>query len=246
MRKGAPLALVAGLFLFLSAAAVILVGIYVFLPSFLEESAARGIQNRLRLESTPELELERGTLPEMLAGRFPGGRVTMEGVEFGRVRAERVVLDLDPLDLDLPASIFRGGIESQKPLSGALRAEVAEGEISRLVKGAADVPVREVELEKDRVVVGSEASVLGLAVPVSVGGSLDLRGGRLVFEPLRVSALGTPVPEGLGEQLLAGAGFSYPLRGLPRGARLTGVEVAKGHLVLSGEMESIPTKGPFS
>ncbi|MDQ5812013.1 MAG: LmeA family phospholipid-binding protein, partial [Actinomycetota bacterium] len=132
MRKGAPLALVAGLFLILSAAAVVLVGIYVFLPSFLEESAARGIQNRLGLESTPELELEMGSLPEMLAGRFAGGRVTVKGVEFGGIRAERVVLDLDPLDLDLPASILQGAIESQKPLSGALRAEVSEEEISRL------------------------------------------------------------------------------------------------------------------
>ena len=245
MRKGAPLALVAGLFLILSAAAVVLVGVYVFLPSFLEESAARDIQNRLGLESTPELELEMGSLPEMLAGRFAGGRVTVEGVEFGGIRAERVILDLDPLDLDLPASILQGAIESQKPLSGALRAEVSEEEISRLTRAAAEVPVRGVELEKDRVVVGSEASVLGLAVPVSVQGSLDLRGGRLIFEPQRVSALGTPVPEGMGERLLAGANVSYPLYGLARGARFTGVEVAEGHLVLSGEMERIPTSGPI-
>ena len=234
----------AGLALILGAAAVVLGGIYVFLPSFLEAGAARGIQDRLGLESAPGLELERGTLPEMLAGRFPGGRVTMEGVEFGGVRAERVVLDLDPFDVDLPASILRGAIESQKPLSGALRAEVSEEEISRLAKAAAEVPVREVELEEDRVVVGSEASVLGLTVPVFVQGSLDLRARTLVFEPQRVSALGTPVPKGLGEQLLAGADFSYPLHGLPRGARLTGVEVAEGRLVLFGEMERIPTDGP--
>jgi hypothetical protein len=239
-----PLALVAGLFLILFAAAVVLVGIYVFLPSYLEESAAEGIQNRLGLESTPEFELEMGTLPEMLAGRFSGGRVTVEGAEFGGIRAERVVLDLDPLDLDLPASILQGAIASQKPLSGALRAEVSEREILRLTRAAAEVPVREVDLEKDRVVVGSEASVLGLAVPVSVQGSLDLRGGRLIFEPQRVSALGTPVPEAMGERLLAGADVSYPLRGLPRGARFTGVEVAEEHLVLSGEMERIPANGP--
>jgi hypothetical protein len=245
VRKGVPLALVAGLFLILFAAAVVLVGIYVFLPSYLEESAAEGIQNRLGLESTPEFELEMGTLPEMLAGRFSGGRVTVEGAEFGGIRAERVVLDLDPLDLDLPASILQGAIASQKPLSGALRAEVSEREILRLTRAAAEVPVREVDLEKDRVVVGSEASVLGLAVPVSVQGSLDLRGGRLIFEPQRVSALGTPVPEAMGERLLAGADVSYPLRGLPRGARFTGVEVAEGHLVLSGEMERIPTSGPI-
>jgi hypothetical protein len=234
VRTGLPLALVAGLALIVFAGAVVLVGVYVPLPSLLEEDAAQGIQNQFALESRPEVELERGLPLGMLAGRFPGGQVTMEGMEFGGVRAERVVLDLDPLDLDLPASILRGTIESQKPPSGTLRAEVPEEEIERLTRTEADV--RDVELKEDRVLVSSEASVLGFNVPVSVQGSLTLRGGALVFEPQRASALGTPVPE----QLLAGAGFSYPLRGLPRGAEITGVEVAEGRLVLSGEMERIP------
>jgi DUF2993 family protein len=227
---------VAGLALIAFAGAVVLVGVYVPLPSLLEEDAAQGIQNQLALESRPEVELERGLPLGMLAGRFPGGQVTMEGMEFGGVRAERVVLDLDPLDLDLPASILRGTIESQKPPSGTLRAEVPEVEIEHLTRAETDVPVRDVELEADRVLVSSEAPVFGFSVPVSVQGSLTLRGGALVFEPQRASALGTPVPE----QLLAGAGFSYPLRGLPRGAEITGVEVAEGRLVLSGEMERIP------
>src|SRR3712207_8124390 len=59
-----------------------------FRSSFLEASVAKGIQGPI--ESTPGFELERGTLPQMLAGRFPGGRVTMEGVEFGGIRSERV------------------------------------------------------------------------------------------------------------------------------------------------------------
>jgi hypothetical protein len=49
----------------------------------------------------------------------------------------------------------------------------------------------------------------------------------------------------MGERLLAGANVSYPLHGLPRGARFTDVEVAEGHLVLSGELERIPTSGPI-
>jgi len=78
--------------------------------------------------------------------------------------------------------------------------------------------------------------VLGFNVSVSLQGSLTLEGGALVFEPQRASALGAPVLE----QLLEGADFSYPLRGLPRGAEITGVEVAEGRLVFSGEMERIP------
>jgi hypothetical protein len=57
----------------LSAAALVLGGVYVFLPAFLGTSVARGIQDRLALE--------RGTLPEMRAGRFQGGLVTMEDVQ---------------------------------------------------------------------------------------------------------------------------------------------------------------------
>jgi hypothetical protein len=234
--KNLLLGLGAGLILVFLVAAVVLAAIYVYLPSFLERSAARDVQDQLNLESTPEVELERGSLLDVLAGRFTGGRVTMEHGEFGGVRAERVVLDLDPLDLDLLASILRGTIESRKPPSGTLRAEVPEEEIWRLTRTEADLPVRDVELEEDWVLVISEAPVFGFNVPVSVQGSLTLEGGALVFEPQRASALGTPVPE----QLLAGANFSYPLGGLPRGAQITSVEVAENHLILSGEMERIP------
>jgi LmeA-like phospholipid-binding len=71
--------------------------------------------------------------------------------------------------------------------------------------------------------------------------ALILSAATLVFKPRQVSALGTPVPEGLREQLLAGADFSYPLHGLPRGTQVTGVEVVEGHLVLFGEMKRLPT-----
>jgi hypothetical protein len=242
VHKKARLAPVAWLALVLfAAAAVLVVGTYVFLPSFLERSAARSIQDELGLEGTPELELERGAPPEVLAGRFPGGRVTMEGVGLGGVRAERVVVDLYPLDLDLPASLLGGAIESDEPLAGTLQAEISEGEISRLAK--AEVPVRDVELEKGRALVRSEASAFGFDVPVFVQGGLALRGGELVFEPQRMSAFGTPVPEQLAEQVPAGADFAYTLGKLPYGAEITGVEVAENCLVLSGEMERVPVGG---
>jgi hypothetical protein len=245
VRKGPPLALVAGFALILFSAAVVLVGVYVYLPSSLEERAAQGIEDQLGLESTPEVEFERGSPLGMLAGRYPDGQVTMEGVEFGGVRAGRIDVDLDPLDLNLPASLLRGTIESQKPPSGTLRAEVSEEEISHLAQAQANVPVRDVELDEGRVTVRSEVSVLGFDVPVSVRGSLALQGGALVFEPRRASALGAPVPKQLREQLLAGADFAYPLAGLPYGAEITGAEVAEDRLVLSGEMGRILMNQPI-
>ena len=144
--------------------------------------------------------------------------------------------DLVDEDLDVLGSAKDGALRSEEPLSGTLRAVVWEEEISRLTKDEASVPVQDVELERDLVLVRSEAPVLGFDVPFLVQGALTLRRGRLVFEPRQMTALGAPV----GEQLLAGVDFTYPLRRLPSGARITGVEVAEGHLVVSGEVERIP------
>jgi hypothetical protein len=242
MRKKAPY----GPALLLVAAAVVLlllVGTYTFLPPLVERMVARSVQQGLGLEERPQVELRSDPPPEMLAGRFSDGRISLGDADLGDVRAEQVAVDLDPFDLDLMASILGGRIESEEPPSGTLRAEVPEEEVSRLAKAGADVPVRDVELEEGRVVVRSEASVLGFDVPISVQGSLAVRGGDLVFQPRRVSALGTPLPEELVREFLSGTDFSYPLRGLPYGVEVTGVEAARDRLVLSGEIRRIPVGG---
>ncbi len=241
MLKGLPRALVTGFVLIVLAAAIVLVGIYTFLMPVAERMVARNVQNQLGLEERPQVKLESDSLPEMLAGEFSGGRISLGSVDLGDVRAGRIDVDLDPFDLDVLGSLRGSALTSERPLSGMLRAEVPEGEASRLTRAEADAPVRDIELEEDRVLVKSEASVPGFDVPVSVLGSLALRGGALVFEPRLASALGTPVPE----QLLVGADFSCPLRGLPRGVQITGVEVIEGRLILSGEMERIPMNQPI-
>jgi hypothetical protein len=238
VRKRAPLALwLAPLALLLAAAIVLVIGTYTFLPPLVEGMVARNIQDGLGLEARPRADLRGDPPPEMLAGRFSGGRISLGAADLGGVRAERVTLDLDPFDLNLPASILSGTIESEEPLSGTLRAEVPEEEVSRLTKAEADVPVRDIELEEGRALVRSEVQVLGFDVPVSVQGNLALRDGGLIFVPRRVSA---PVPQELAEQLLAGADFTYPLGGLPYGVEIVGVEVTEDRLVLSGEMERVP------
>ena len=224
----------------LLAAVSLLVGTYVFVPPLLEQAAARSIGKELRLENTPEVELEKGSPQEVLAGRFSGGRVSMGAVDLGGARAERVVVNLDPFDLNLPATMLGRTIESEEQLSGTLRAEVSEKEVSRLARTQADVPVRDVELEEGEMVVGSEVPVLGVEVPVSVVGDMVLRDGELAFVPRGVSALGEPVPEEFTDELFAGADFSYPLGELPYGMEVTGVEVGDGRLVVSGALQHIP------
>jgi hypothetical protein len=225
-------------------AVFVLIGTYTVLPPLVERTMARSVQDRLELKEKPGVELESDLPPEILVGRFSGGSITLGGADFGGVRAEKVAFDLDPFDLDVLRSLARGAPTAEEPLSGTLGATLSEREVLRLVQTGAEVPVRNLRLEKGRVVVGSEATVFGMQVPVSVQGGLLLRGESLVFESRSVSALGAEVPAELTDQVLEGTDLSYPLEGLPYGAEISGVEVAENSLALSGGMEGIPLGGP--
>jgi hypothetical protein len=159
------------------------------------------------------------------------------------VRAESASIDLDPFDVSVLDSASSGVLRSEEPLSGTLRVGIPEEEVARLARIGADVPVRGVDLHRDGVLVRSAAPVLGVEVPVSIRGTLHLRGEELVFEPQRVQALGSALPERLAEQALAGTDTAYPLGGLPYGAKISEVEAQEGNLSLSGEVERIPLGG---
>ena len=224
-------------------AAAVLVAAYTFLLSFAERTAAESIRDRLGLENKPGVELESGSPANVLAGEFSGGHISIEDTQFGGVRAESASIDLDPFDVSVLDSASSGVLRSEEPLSGTLRVGIPEEEVARLARVGADVPVRGVDLHRDEMLVRSAAAVLGVEVPVSVRGTLLLWGEELVFEPQRVEALGSALPEGLAEQALAGTDFAYPLGGLPYGAKISDVEVQEGRLVLLGEVERIPLGG---
>jgi hypothetical protein len=226
--------LVLGILLF--AAIVVLVGTYAFLPSLLEGAVARTVQDQLGLAQAPEVELEAGSPPEMLAGRFSGGEISLRGANLEEVRAEQITLDLDPFDLDVLRSL--GAPRTEGPLSGTLRATVPEGEVLRVVR--AEFPVRDLRLEEGRMVVDSEAAMLGLTVPVSVGGDLVLRGRELVFEPQEVSVRGSEVRPEVAQAMLGRTDLAFPLEALPLGAEVQGVEVQENRLVVTARMERIP------
>ncbi len=203
---------------------------------------ARNLQDGLGLAEAPEVNLVSDPAPNMLLGRFEEGEITLTNPELGGVRPDEVALDLEPFDLDMPGSVASGRIESEGPLSGALRAELSEEEVARLVNSSDTLttPVSGARLEEGYLVVGFEVEALGGRVPVGVEGEVVLRdGGELGFEASRLEVLGEPLPERLTRRLLEGVDFAYPVE-LPFEGEVSGVEVREDRLVLTGEARDLP------
>ena len=212
---------------------------YTVLPALLELVVARAFQSQLGLEQTPEVEVESSPAPVMYAGSFSKALVSAEGVGVRNVKIKKVVMELDPFNLNILESVSSGKVSTEKPLSGKLDVELSEDNVSRLAQVGAGVPVQEVELEDGQVVLSMATS---FGAPVTVGGRLLLQDGMLVFEPQQVEQAPPLVSP---DQVLALTGFAYPANMLPYGAKITGVEVGKDSLTLSGEIQNIPLEGPI-
>jgi len=210
---------------------------YSFVPSLMESVLARALQNQLGLESVPEVELASDPAPTMYAGSLSKALVSAEGVELRSVRAEKVIMDLDPFNVNLVESATSGALSTEQPLSGKLSVELSEENTSRLAQLVSAVPVQDVELEEDQIVLRMS---LGFGSPTAVRGRMFLRDGTLVFEPQQIE--GAPAFAST-EQLLALTRFEYPVSGLMYGAKVSGVEVRKDRLILSGEIQNIPLGG---
>jgi hypothetical protein len=115
--------------------------------------------------------------------------------------------------------------------------ELSEENTSRLAQLVSAVPVQDVELEEDQVVLNMS---LGFGSPTTVRGRLFLQNGSLIFESQQIEGAPAFAPT---EQLLALTSFEYPVSGLMYGARVSGVDVRKDRLILSGEIQKIPLGG---
>ena len=207
---------------------------YSFLPSLLGSVLARTLQSQLGLEDRPEVELASDPAPVMYAGSLSKAFVSAEGVELRGIQVEKVIMDLDPFNVNLMESATTGALSSEEPLSGRLSVELSEENTSRLARLVSAVPVQAVEFEEDEVVMRMS---LGFGSPATVRGRLFLQDGTLVFEPEQIEGAPAFAPT---EQLLNLASFAYPVSGLMYGATVSGVDVRKDRLILSGEVRNIP------
>ena len=219
---------------------VFLIGPYTFLPSLLEYAVAQDVKARLGVEKQPYVKLKSSPPLRMLAGEFSGGRIVMKNTDLGNLTATRARIDLDPFDINLWATVKKGHVVYREPLSGDVRVDVPESEVSRLAMAGSEIPIQDVDVQDGGVVVRSEVAVLGTNLPVSIEGDPALRDGELIFEPQALTAAGIQVPDELADRLLAGTSFEYPLDRLPYQTNITGVEAEDGQIILSGRVPSIP------
>jgi hypothetical protein len=219
---------------------IFLIGPYTFLPSLLEYAVALDVKARLGVEKQPYVKLKSNPPLRMLAGEFSGGRIVMKNTDLGNLTATRARIDLDPFDINLWATVKKGHVVYREPLSGDVRVDVPESEVSRLAMAGSEIPIQDVDVQDGGVVVRSEVAVLGTNLPVSIEGDPALRDGELIFEPQGLTAAGIQVPDELADRLLAGTSFEYPLNRLPYQTNITGVEAEEGQIILSGRVPSIP------
>ena len=219
---------------------VFLIGPYTFLPSLLEYAVAQDVKARLGVEKQPYVKLKSNPPLRMLAGEFSGGRIVMKNTDLGKVTATRARIDLDPFDINLWATVKKGHVVYREPLSGDVRVDVPESEVSRLAMAGSEIPIQDVDVQEGGVVVRSEVTVLGTHLPVSIEGEPGLHDGELIFEPQGLTAAGVQVPDELADRLLAGTSFEYPLDRLPYQTTITSVEAREGQIILSGRVPSVP------
>lgn len=223
------------------AAAVLVIGAYTFLPALVEGVVARNLESNLGLSRTPEVSLSPEPAYEMLAGRFDSGEVILREPEFAGVRPERVRMDLDGFEVNLSQSVRDGGLSIDEPLSGDIRVVLSEGELERIAgTGIESVPVHEIGISGGNLTVGSSAQVLGVSVPISVRGPVDVEGGEIVFEPEEAAAFGTTLPADVTDRILSGTNFGYPVEDLPFNGEVTGIETGEGTLALEGSVWDLP------
>jgi hypothetical protein len=222
-------------------AVLFVIGPFTYFPSLVGNLVAQNIQRDLGLAETPEVELRNDEAPlGMLFGEFTGGEISMNDAEFGGVRTDSVLVELDAFDVDMRDSLASRSLQSED-LRGDLRIEVSEEEVERLADSRTSIPVEGVELANEEMIVETSVSLFGNSVPVAVRGGVGYEGREISFLPGSVAIAGTDLPEEATVDLLADLEVSFELEGLPQGTEVRQAAVEDGHVVLSGRMEGLPS-----
>ncbi|HEX5975397.1 MAG TPA: DUF2993 domain-containing protein [Rubrobacteraceae bacterium] len=211
---------------------------YTVLPELLGAVFGRALQSQLGLEQTPAVELDSSPPPVMYAGSFSKALISVEGLKLAGVKTQNATVELDPFDVNLLDSATSGTLSTAGPVNGTLHLELSEDGALRLAQNRTPVPVQDIELEKNEVVLTLQ---LGFGSPITIRGRPVLQSGTVIFEPQQVVSGPAGIP---ASQILALTRFTYPVSGLPLGAQVSGLQVGKDHVVISGRIPNIPLAQP--
>ena len=93
---------------------------FTILPALLESAVGGILKDQLGRRETPEVEIESSPAPVMYAGNFSKALVSIEELAFGGVETKKVVMELDPVDVNLVESVTSGVLSTAQPPSGTL------------------------------------------------------------------------------------------------------------------------------
>jgi hypothetical protein len=219
---------------------VIVIAPYTFLPNRLESTVASALQTRLGASTPPDVSLDSDPQWRMLTGDFSDGTVALGAPDIVGIRPDSVKLALDPFDVQVVGSVTRGALLTEAPITGTVEAQFSENTLSEIAAADAEqYPVRGVAIEGQLLRVEAETEVLGVIVPVSVGGTPDVQGHAFIFRPEDIRAMGIPVPDEITQSLLAGTTFKYPLGELPYGIQMDNARVEGDRLVITGMVSDV-------
>lgn len=145
-------------------------------------------------------------------------------------------------------------LDTSKPVGTlAVNYAVTEKNLAAIAKNLSGVDITAVTLERSEIVAAASLTVLGATVPVSLGLTPSVSGGRLVFTPAHIRLGGQTFT---AEQLTANPLFGGLARGLlkqqsfcvaqylPKALTATAVQIVGGSLIMSFSGDGAALGGP--
>jgi hypothetical protein len=135
----------------------------------------------------------------------------------------------------------------------AVNYAVTEKNLAAIAKNLSGVDITAVTLQRSEIVAAASLTVLGATVPVSLGLTPSVSGGRLVFTPAGIRVGGqtftaeqltaNPLFGGLARSLLKQQSFCVA-QYLPKALTATAVQIVGGSLIMSFSGDGVALGGP--
>jgi hypothetical protein len=210
--------------------------------NYIRAKVADAIRDALPKNLGPAKEYRvevQGPSNSMLGGKIAHVHIEGTGVQLDpRMTVDQMTVDIDDVQYDLRKH------ELKKVSNAILHAKLSEASINKYLHESRvtkkDVRVR---LQAGHAVLDTEASVAGIAVPISVTGRVEIVDGvKISFAADSSSVAFTPIPAAIANRLLETVNPIYDLSKLSFPVVLDKVDIEDGYMAVSGRAQ-FPAKG---